>query len=88
MLERKLSIFTFEEMQWHHERNARKTDVTFRSSSYPLASLCILDQIDAAAIAVAETDVVVMVMIPHEMSFDVSELAIADATTAVLRGSF
>ena len=29
-----------------------------------------------------------MVMIPHELSFDVSELAIADATTAVLRGCF
>ena len=81
-------MFTFEEMQWHHERNARAIDVTFRSSSYPPASLCILNQIDAAAIAVAETDVVVMVMIPHEMSFDVSELAIADATTAVLRGCF
>ena len=79
-------MFTFQEMQWHHERNARATDATFRLSNYPPASLCILDQIDAAATAVAETDVVVMVMVLHELTFDVSELAIAAATTAVLRG--
>ena len=41
--------------------------------------------IDAAATAVGEIDVVVTVMVLHELSFDASELATADATTAVLR---
>ena len=41
--------------------------------------------IDAAATAVHEIDVVVTAMVLHQMSFDVSELASADATTAVLR---
>ena len=40
--------------------------------------------IDAAATAVGEIDVVVTVMVLHELSFDASELATADATTAVL----
>ena len=37
-----------------------------------------------AATAVGEIDVVVTVMVLHELSFDASELVTADASTAVM----
>ena len=57
------------------------------SLTFPLGSCCTLKMskyIDAAATAVGEIDVVVTVMVLHELSFDASELATADASTAVM----